>query len=210
MKRISAILLGAGESKRMGANKLTLPWGKETVLNRCLETLLKSSVQEVVVVLSPRTSRSVRFLKCPKMKVVLNPDFKRGMSTSIQKGLEVIHPKSEGILIALGDQPFLKSKTVNALINAYVRGEGRIIVPSYKGQKGHPVLFDSVYRRELLKLRGDVGGRSVIERHAEEVKEVRTRSESVVKDLDIWEDYERESKVAGGKSGKARKVAALK
>jgi molybdenum cofactor cytidylyltransferase len=208
MKKVSAILLGAGESKRMGVNKLTLPWGKETVLDRCLETLLKSRVQEVVVVLSPRTNRSVAFMKCSRMKVVLNPHFKRGMSTSIQKGLKAINPKSEGILIALGDQPFLKPRTVNALINAYVRGKGRIIVPSYKGQKGHPVLFDRHYRRELLKLRGDVGGRSVIERHAKEVMEVRTRSKSVVKDLDIWKDYEREWKVAGGKS--RRNMAALR
>ncbi len=204
MKKVSAILLGAGESKRMGVNKLMLPWGKVTVLNRCLETLLKSKIQEVVVVLSPRTSRSVRFLKRPKMKVVLNPNFKKGMSTSIRKGLKAIHPKSEGILIALGDQPFLNIRTVNALINAYVRGKGRIIVPSYQGQRGHPVLFDRVYRRELLELKGDVGGRSVIERHAEEVKDVRTRSESVVKDLDIWKDYEKESKAVRGRSRKAR------
>jgi molybdenum cofactor cytidylyltransferase len=189
MVRISEILLGAGESKRMGANKLLLPWRKKNVLTHCVHTLLQSKVKEVIVVLGDRTKEMGNQFKGQKVKVVVNPHYRRGMSTSIRRGIGAIDPNSYGILIALGDMPFLSTRTVNALIRAFAQGKGEIIVPSFRGGKGHPVIFHKRYKKELLQLRGDVGGRSVIERHLEEVRLVRTKSEGVVKDIDTWKDY---------------------
>ncbi len=192
MSIISAILLGAGESKRMGVDKLSLPWRRRTVLEHCLETLLKSEVQEIVVVLGPRNKRVKDQFQWGKTKVVVNPYSKRGMSASIREGLQAIHPGSTGILLALGDHPFLKTRTINALIRAFDReGEG-IIIPSFRGRMGHPVIFHKRYRKELLNLRGDVGGRTVVERHPKAVKVVRVKSEGVVKDVDTWQDYVKE------------------
>ena len=194
-KRISAILLGAGQSSRMGRDKLVLPWGKKTILERCLEVLLRSEIEEVVVVLSVGgTDLEKRIKNCPsslrrKIKVILNPDRRRGMSTSIRTGLRNLCSKSEGILIALGDQPLLKARTVDALIRAFEGGERKIIVPLYHGRRGNPVLFDRWYTKELMKLRGDAGGRSVIESYPERIIKVQTRSEAVVKDMDTWEEY---------------------
>ena len=189
MVRISAILLGAGESKRMGANKLLLPWGKKIVLMHCVDTLLQSIVKEVIVVLGDRTKVMESQLKGRKVRVVMNPHYRRGMSTSIQRGIRAIDPNSHGILIALADMPFVSARTINALIGAFTQGKGEIIVPSFRGRKGHPVIFHKRYKKELLQLRGDMGGRSVIERHLEEVRLVRTKSEGVVKDIDTWKDY---------------------
>ncbi len=192
---VSGILLGAGESKRMGRNKLILPWGKSTVFEHCLQTLLCSELGEIVVVLSVRSSElGNRIRRCPiirkkKITVVWNPFYKRGMSTSIRKGLQHLDPGSRGILIALGDQPFLKSKTVNALIHAFTPGEGRMVVPFYGRRRGNPVLFDRSYLKELMELKGDAGGRSVIDRHPDDITRVQTRSEAVIRDIDIWEDY---------------------
>jgi molybdenum cofactor cytidylyltransferase len=186
---ISAILLGAGESKRMGVDKLSLPWGRRTVLEHCFETLLKSEVKEIVVVLGPRNKRVKNRFQGGKAKVVVNPYSKRGMSTSIRRGLQAIHPGSAGILIALGDHPFLKTRTINALIRAFDRGGEGIIIPSFQGRMGHPVIFHKRYRKELLNLRGDVGGRTVVDRHPEAVKLVPVKSEGVVKDVDTWQDY---------------------
>jgi molybdenum cofactor cytidylyltransferase len=186
---ISAILLGAGESKRMGVDKLSLPWRRRTVLEHCFETLLKSEVQEIVVVLGPRNKWVKDRFQGGKAKVVVNPYSKRGMSTSIRKGLQAIHPDSAGILIALGDHPFLKTRTINALIRAFDRGGKGIIIPSFQGRMGHPVIFHKRYRKELLNLRGDVGGRTVVDRHPEAVKLVPVKSEGVVKDVDTWQDY---------------------
>ena len=138
---ISAILLGAGKSKRMGVDKLSLPWGKKTVLEHCLETLLRSKVEEVVVVLDLRKKGIKDLFLRPRVKIVINPYSKKGMSTSIRRGLQAIDPYSQGILIALGDQPFLKTRTINALIRAFSQRKEGIILPSFQGRMGHPVIF---------------------------------------------------------------------
>jgi molybdenum cofactor cytidylyltransferase len=194
MLKVSAILLGAGESKRMGVDKLSLPWGKETVLDHCLETLLKSEVKEVIVVLSPRDKMLKGLSQRRKVKAVVNPLFRKGMSTSIRRGLQTIHPNHQGILIALGDQPYLKMRTINALIRTFGQGKEGIILPSFQGRMGHPVIFHNKYKKELLNLKGDVGGRSIIEKHPEDVRVVPVKSEGVVKDIDTWQDYVRELK----------------
>jgi molybdenum cofactor cytidylyltransferase len=189
---VSAVLLGAGESKRMGRNKLSLPWGKKTVFEHSLGTLLQSDVREVIVVLS-HLNDSVGGEKNRRrgqtIKIVKNPYYKRGMSTSIRRGLQAIDPSAQGILIALGDQPLIKARTINALIHAFDRRRGSIVVPSFRGKKGHPVIFDRRYFHELLRLKGDAGGRSIIEKHPEEVDLVRVRSEGVTKDIDTWKEY---------------------
>ncbi|MGB9628448.1 MAG: molybdenum cofactor cytidylyltransferase [Thermodesulfobacteriota bacterium] len=187
--RVSAILLGAGESKRMGVDKLSLPWGRETVLEHCFKTLLQSDIREVVVVLSERNKNFKDRFQGNKVKVVVNPNPERGMSSSIKRGIKAIDPKSQGILIALGDQPFLKTRTINALIHAFSSKKGKIVVPSYEGTKGNPVLFDRCYREELLSLEGDVGGRSIVEKFSKNVRLLRTKSKGVVRDIDTWEDY---------------------
>ena len=192
MKSVSAILLGAGESKRMGGNKLALPWGRETVIEHSLHTLLRSKVKEVVVVVGPYTQGIMGEAKDPRVKIVVNPQFAKGMSTSIRKGILAADRLSSGILIALGDQPFVHPRTVNGLLRAFTRGRGTLIVPVFKGHRGHPVLFHRRYIPELLALKRDVGGRSILERNSEDVFEVCTKSPGVVKDLDTREDYEKE------------------
>lgn len=205
---ISAILLGAGESKRMGVDKLSLPWGTKTVLRHCFETLLRSEAQELVVVLGIRNKGIKNLLQGRKVKVVINPYSNRGMSTSIRRGIQAIHPGCHGILIGLGDQPFLKTRTINVLIHAFDQGKGRIIIPSFRGRRGHPVIFHRKYKRELLNLEGDVGGRSVIEWHPEDVRVVPVRSIGVVRDVDTWQDYNPPavslSRKWGGKKGGGR------
>jgi molybdenum cofactor cytidylyltransferase len=189
MSKISAILLGAGESKRMGVDKLSLPWGKKTVFEHCLENLLKSKVKEVIVVLGPKDQRLKGLSQSRKVKVVVNPLFRKGMSTSIRRGLQLMHPRCQGILIALGDQPYLKTRTINALIRAFDPGKEGIVIPSFQGRMGHPVIFHHRYKKALLNLKGDVGGRSIVQKHPDDVRRVPVKSEGVVKDIDTWQDY---------------------
>jgi molybdenum cofactor cytidylyltransferase len=124
--------------------------------------------------------------------MVLNPAYRKGISSSIRSGMTVLDPKSVGILIALGDQPFVKAQTINALIKAFKNGKGGIIVPSFKGKRGHPVIFHRRYAKELLRLEGDVGGKRIIESHPHDVWEVPVKSEGVVKDIDTWNVYKKE------------------
>jgi len=187
---VSAILLGAGESKRMGVDKLSLPWGRKTVLDHTLETLLRSKVKEVITVIRDSKRARVGQIKDHKLKIVTNPYYKQGMSTSIRRGLQVVDPRSQGVLIALGDQPLLKTRTIDALIHVFTQKRATIVVPSYKGKQGHPVIFHRRYVNELLKLKGDVGGRSIIEKYPKEVWLVHVKSRGVTKDMDTWKDYE--------------------
>jgi len=179
----------------MGKDKLMLPWGRRTVFEKCLDTLLQSELKEVVVVLRPRNRafegriKRYRAFKRKKIKVAVNSDYQRGMSSSILRGLKYVDPRSEGILIALGDQPLLKARTINALIHAFGHGEGKIVVPFYNGRRGNPILFDRSYVKGLRKLRGDMGGRRILERHPDKVLKVQTKSAAVVKDIDSWDEY---------------------
>jgi molybdenum cofactor cytidylyltransferase len=144
---------------------------------------------EIVVVLSIRNKGVEDLFQRRRVKIVINPLSKMGMSTSIRRGLQELHPRCHGILIALGDQPFLKTRTINVLIHAFEQENGKIIVPSFRGKRGHPVIFDRRFKKELLNLKGDVGGRSIIESHPEEVRVVPVRSIGVVKDVDTWQAY---------------------
>ena len=210
IKWVSAILLGAGESKRMGRDKLVLPWGKKTVLSHCLEILLRSMTREVVVVARSRNEELEEKINAypafmrKKIKVVVNPDYPGGMSSSIRMGLKSLDSKTEGVLIALGDQPLLKASTINALIGAFFRGKRKIAVPFYHNQRGNPVLFGRGYIRDLMRLRGDTGGRAIIENHPEEVVRVRTRSEAVIRDMDTWGEYKRLKAIGSRQTAKGK------
>jgi len=192
---ISAILLGAGESRRMGADKLSLPLGTKTVLERCLDTLIRSKVDEIILVVRSEPAFWSGLAKGDKVKLVFNPSYRWGMSSSIRRGLRSAHAKAQGFLIALGDQPFLRPATINTLIKAFRPGKGMIVIPCYGGKRGHPVLFDRCYLKNLLQLKGDKGGRPIIDRYAERVICVRTRSEGVIRDLDTWKDYKKACKM---------------
>ncbi len=191
MVKISAILLGAGESRRMGVNKLTLPWGKWTVLEHCLHTLLQSEVEEVIVVINHRIKKKVFLPQSHRVKVVINPYYRKGMSTSLRRGLQAVDRRNDAILIALGDQPLLKTKTINALARAFALRKGTIVIPTYHGIEGHPVIFSKTYKEELTKIKGDRGGKNLIKRYPREIWKVKIRSEGVVKDIDIWKDYKK-------------------
>ncbi len=182
----------------MGVDKLSLPWGKETIFEHCFRTLLRSNIAELVVVLSRRNKGFKNLFRVKKAKFVLNPYPEKGMSGSIRRGLKAIDPKSQGILIALGDQPFLKTRTINALIRTFTPKKGEIVLPSYDGRKGNPVLFDQCYRKELLSLEGDIGGRLILEKYPKNVRVFQTKSKGVLLDIDTWKDYKKGLKLPEG------------
>ena len=188
---ISAILLGAGFSKRMGKDKLSLPWGKKTILEHCLEILLRSKVNEIVLVLGDRNRKAIGLFRRKNVKIAVNLRSQSGMSTSIRKGIQFIHPGSHGILIALGDQPFLKTRTVNALIRTFNRKKKGILIPSFRGSTGHPVIFHHKFKKALGELKGDEGGKSILAKHPEAVRVVPVKSDGVLRDIDTRQDYEK-------------------
>jgi len=187
---ISAILLAAGESKRMGTPKLLLKWGQRTIIEKSVDTLLAAKIGELIVVLGHQAREILRKLGVRRLKAVINRKYRMGMSTSIGRGLGEVGPKSEAILIALADQPFVETDLIDHLIDIYRQNPHGIVLPSYKGERGHPVILDRFrYQEEMGNLTGDVGCRPILNRHPEDIFEVEVESEGVIADIDSWEEY---------------------
>jgi len=188
---ISAIVLAAGEAKRMGQAKLLLPWQGKTILEHVLDQLLHSKVDEIILVLGHEAKQMREKIPAQGIKIAINPDYQEGMSASLRQGLMIIDEKAEAFLVVLGDQPGISKEIINQLIQAFhhPRHPKGIILPTYRGIRGHPVLFSSQYRKEVLKLKGDVGGRQILKDHPEEILELEMNTDAVLYDLDTPEDY---------------------
>jgi molybdenum cofactor cytidylyltransferase len=186
---ISAILLAAGESNRMGQPKQLLPFGQSTIVERTIDNLLNSAVSETIVVLGYRDEEIRKTIAGKPVKLVINPDYQQGMSTSIIAGLKQVDKRARAVLIALSDQPFVDSQTINSLVEAFIANKRGIIIPVYQGRRGNPVIFAIKYKGELLNLKGDVGGREIITLHPDDVLEVAVNCEGVLLDIDTMENY---------------------
>jgi molybdenum cofactor cytidylyltransferase len=186
---LSAIVLAAGESKRMGRPKQLLPYGRGTILAQVVDNLLASAADEVIVVLGHRMMDITGTLAGRPVKLAVNPRYEEGMSTSIVAGLKAAAPEAQGYMLVMGDQPAVDRRTIDRLIAEY-NGRGRgIVVPVYRGRRGNPVIFAAGYKPELLAVQGDIGGRDIVSRHPDDVLEVAVDSPGVVSDIDTPEDY---------------------
>ena len=187
---LSAILLAAGESKRMGEPKQLMPLSKHTLLEQAIDNLLNSSVDETIVVVGHKAEEITRAIATKPVKIMFNPNYRQGMSTSIVAGLILVDPKSQAVMLALGDQPLVESRTMNQLIDAFNSHDKGIAVPTHRGKRGHPIIFNIKYKAELLELEGDIGGREIIRQHPDDVLEVAVDSASVISDINTRDDYQ--------------------
>ena len=186
---ISAILLAAGQSKRMGQLKQLMPFGQSTIVEQAVDNLVGSAVDEVIVVVGYKAEDVIKAIAAKPIKLVINPDYEQGMSTSIIAGLNVVHSGVQGVMLALGDQPLVDSQTINRLIDEFRDRDKGIAIPTYQGRRGHPIIFAIKYKEKLLELKGDVGGRQIIKDHPNDVLEVVVNSESIIADFDTTGDY---------------------
>ena len=178
----------------MGETKQLLSFGRSTILEQVIDNVLGSKINKIIVVLGHDFEKIVFLIGNRPVNVVINPNYREGMSSSIKCGLSCLERSPGAVLIALGDQPFITSDTINRLIEKYHKDRRGIIVPVHKGLRGHPVIFDMRYREELMGLTGDTGGKKIVEAHPEDVAELETDSESVIKDIDNKKEYERRLK----------------
>ena len=186
---VSAILLAAGESRRMSQPKLLLPLGGSTVLEQTLDNLLQSRVDEVIVVVGNKADEMLKRIGKRPVKVITNPDFRQGMATSIIKGLGLVDPKASAVMLVLADQPLIDSQTINKLLDAFASHDKGIVIPVYQGKRGHPIIFAGKYKAALLQLKGDIGGRELVGQHPGDVLEVPVASRGVALDIDTPDDY---------------------
>jgi molybdenum cofactor cytidylyltransferase len=188
---IWAVVLAAGKSERMGSPKMLLPFGRKTLIEKVVAGVMKFPVDGILVVLGARRSEIERRLQAYPMKPVFNPDFEQGMLSSIRKGLEELPAEARAVLVVLGDQAWTPASVVDRLVSGFEREGKGIVVPVYRGRRGHPVLIDLKYKREIMALAPTVGLRQLLLRHPDDILEVLVRTPAVLMDIDRPEDFRR-------------------
>ncbi len=194
---ISAIILAAGESDRMGICKQLLDIDGRTMIERVVETVNNSKVDEIIIVLGNKSDQIREKLNIDEVETVYNPDFQKGMSTSLKAGIKETGEAAEAFLIVLGDQPLLESEVIDKLVKRYKSSQKTIIAPAYQGKRGHPVLLDISLRDELMEIEGDIGARNILQNRKEEVCEIEVETPSVVFDVNTREDLEKLENMKG-------------
>ena len=186
---ISAILLAAGQSKRMvGENKLAKKIQGVTLIKHSVKNILFSSVDELIVVLGYQKEIIEKLIdKNKKIKFVFNKDFESGMASSIKAGLNHLSKNTDAFFICLGDMPMVNHNIYNQLIKS--KDNKEIIVPTYKGQQGNPVLFDKSMKEKILNITGDVGAKKILELNKNKVFVVETNNKSIAKDFNTKESF---------------------
>ncbi|GAB4112068.1 MAG: molybdenum cofactor cytidylyltransferase [Candidatus Caldatribacteriota bacterium] len=193
---IYGIILAAGETKRMGEVKLTLPLGDKKIIEWVLFAVKFAPLDKYYLVVRPQDEEIIETGKKWGAEIIVNPEYKTGMSSSIRKALTKISPENlEGFFIILADQPFIHSSLLYKMLRAFTPAQKEIIVPFYQEQSGNPVFFDGYWRDELLKVSGDVGGKGLIKANPEKIKRFKVTQEYTFLDVDWEKDYEEAKKV---------------
>ena len=161
------------------------------MLDYAVNAFLASMVGEVLVVVRP----GVRWRTPAGARAVVNPRPSAGMSSSLRVGLRSLDPRTEGVLVGLGDKPALQTSTIDALIFARAESHASIVVPTFRGVRGNPVLFDRALFPRLLRLRGDQGAKAFLQRNAATVLEVAVDDPGVTLDVNVQADVRRMSRL---------------
>ena len=188
---ICAVVLAAGRSERMGTQKLLLPLGGKPVVVRIVDELLGSRVERILVVVGRDSEQLCEALNGRAVQFIENPDPASDMLGSVRCGLRNLPAKSEAALIVIGDQPGISSELVDEMIHCFREGKGKIVVPVCERRRGHPVLFSTQFRDDVLSHYGNDGLRGFIDAHSAEVHGLAVSPAAILEDMDTPADYRR-------------------
>jgi molybdenum cofactor cytidylyltransferase len=181
---ISAIILAAGKSTRMGQQKMLMPWGNTTVLGGVIQTIQAAGIEDITLVTNSTTALQIANYKLP---ITLNDGGE--MLESIQLGLQAQKPSAEATLICLGDQPQAEERSVRKVCDVFREHQSRIVVPSYQMRRGHPWLIARDLWDEMLQMRAPDSMRDFLNAHKNDIFYVDYDSPSILQDIDTPADY---------------------
>jgi len=186
---IGAVILAAGQSRRMGRNKMLLPYGASTVLETIVtEVAACPTVTDVVVVTGHESDRITALLASYPVRCAFNPAYALAeMLVSLQVGLRALFAETPAALVVPGDHPRLRREVIQRVVEAYQ--PGALVTPSYQMKRGHPILIDQAWWGALLALPETATLRDFIRAHEDHIRYVVVETDSVLKDVDTPEEY---------------------
>jgi molybdenum cofactor cytidylyltransferase len=191
---LSAIVLAAGLSKRMGtANKLLLPYKGKTIIERTILNLLDADIQDVIVVTGYEADKITMAVQYLPVRIIYNTTYEKGMTTSIQKG--IVSANGTGYMICLGDMYAITTEEYSVLKISFeeqVRLDEKCIsIPRYNNEKGNPVIFAAGYKDAILQHTDMEGCKAIVQSNAAHIQWVEMDSPHILEDLDYPEDYKK-------------------
>ena len=184
--KIAAIVLAAGRSERMGTPKPLLAIKGSTFLATTVGNLKRAGLKEIIIVLGHR-AREIELYLPADVKFVVNDNYEKGQLSSLKRGLGLLSPDTEAFLMVLVDHPLVSVATYRAIIDLLEKG-APMVLPKYRGKRGHPVGFNSKYVKELLNAPEDIGARFVIKENRDSVVELPVGDKNVVLNINTKED----------------------
>ncbi len=188
-KSVTGVVLAGGRGSRMGRLKQLLPFRGKTIIQTVIDNALASRLQQVVVVLGHQADQIRRKVCLKQATVVVNENYCRGQSTSLQAGLAAIAKTADAVMFILGDQPLVGPAVIDRLIDEYVVSRALLVIPAVHGKRGNPVIVDRRIFSEINTLTGDTGARVLFNAHADRIREVAVSDSAIHFDIDTWEDY---------------------
>ncbi len=194
MNDIYAIILAAGESKRMKVPKMLLPYGKKTIIEKVIENVLTAGIKKIILVLGSGKDNILKATDRMSVTSCYNDDYKTGMLSSVKCGFRNLDEKCTAALVFLGDQPGIQPDVINNLVEAYRKSGKGIVMPVFNNKRGHPVIIDCKYKDEVERLDNTGTLRNLVHKFTDDILEVKVKTDSVLKDIDTREDYLNELK----------------
>lgn len=188
---IGAIVLAAGMSRRMGTQKLLLPFAGTTLIRHVVGQVVAGPVGATVVVVADAAGAVAGAVSELPVRLVTNDAPDADMLSSVRCGLRALPPECDAVLVAPGDHPAVTPDLIRLMSDRHYAHGATIVVPVCSGRRGHPLLFSSRFISEILKGYEGVGLRGLLDAHATEVVELAVADEGVVQDVDVPEDYRR-------------------
>lgn len=195
MTKLGAVVLAAGKSERMGRNKFLLPWRGDLAGGKILHTLSQFGLSEIILVLGFDRDNILSCLgstiEALRVKVAFNPHYEHGMLSSVKVGVKELRDDLDGFFLVLGDQPFLKAEWLARLKDMFSLPDTLAVVPTFRGKRGHPVLFSLKAKEEILSLdEGKDTLRTFLVKCRPSLREVEFSEEDILWDLDTPEEVE--------------------
>lgn len=189
---IWAVVLAAGESRRMGTPKMLLPLRGKAMVEQVIMNIRNAGIKNILAVIGAEKEKLPMLLQKLSVNFCLNNNYREGMLSSVTCGLRNLPEEVQSIMIFPGDQPLISPVTISRLTEAYFTCGKGILIPVYDNKRGHPLLFDAGYRKEIESLDTSESLRSLSSAHPDDVAEIETDDPGILKDFDTYDEYLKE------------------